>query len=122
MFASATVSHIEPVHTPCAPKAERGRHLPAGRDPARGEHRHVGADGVDDLGYEHHRRDVAAVPAGFGALRDEHVDADRDLTFRVRLGADERADQEAVLVGKIDDVGRGRPERVDEHLHAGMLE
>ena len=39
--------------------------------------------------------------AGFGALRDEHVDADRDLALGVRLGADERADEQAVLVREV---------------------
>ena len=91
VFASATVSHIEPVHTPCAPERERGRHLAAGRDAAGREHGHVGSDRVDHLGHEHHRRDLAAVTAGLGALRHDHVDALRDLAFGVLSRTDERS-------------------------------
>ncbi len=41
-----------------------------------------------------------------------------DLTFRVRLGADERADEHTVVVRELHDVGRRRTERVHEHLGA----
>ncbi len=60
--------------------------------------------------------------AGFGALCDQHVDTDGDLALGVRLGPDERADEQTVLVREVDDIGRGRTERVDEHLHAGVLQ
>ena len=35
----------------------------------------IGADRVDDLGHEHHRRDRAGVAAGLGALGDDEVGA-----------------------------------------------
>ena len=114
---SATVSQIEPVHTPAAPSASAGRHLAAAADAARREHQRAVADRVDHLGDQHHRRDLAAVPAGLGALRDEDVDAVRDVVLRVADAPDERADVDAVLVGRVDRVLRHRPERVDQHLH-----
>ena len=120
--ASATVSQIEPVHTPCAPSASAAAIWRPVADPAGREHRHVGPDRVDDLGDEHHRRDVAAVAAGLGALGDDDVDALRDLPLRVLAAADERADEQPVLVRVVDDVRRRRPERVHEHLHARVRE
>ena len=117
MLLSATVSQIDPVHTPCAPSASAAAIWRPHADATRGEHGHVGADRVDHLGDEHHRGDLAAVAAGLGALRDEHVDALHHLALGVRLRADERADEDAVLVRLLGDVGRHRAERVDEHRH-----
>ncbi len=47
---SSVVSQAEPIQTPTAPERERGGDLAAAADPARGEHRHLRADRVDDLG------------------------------------------------------------------------
>ena len=65
--ASSVVSHTEPHHTPSAPRAMRGGDLAAAADAAGGEHRACGADGVDDLGDEHHGGDLAGVAAGLGS-------------------------------------------------------
>ena len=51
MSLSATVSQIDPVHTPCAPSASAAAIWRPRADPAGGEHRHVGPDRVDDLGH-----------------------------------------------------------------------
>ena len=61
---------------------ERGGDLASGADAARAEHRHVGADGVDDLRHEHHRRDLSGVAAGLVALGDDDVDAVGDVARR----------------------------------------
>src|SRR3954447_14085284 len=65
---------------------------------------------------------VAGVPAGLGALRDDDVDADLDLLLRVPLAADEGRDEDAVFVRPVDDLLGRRAERVDEQLHAVVLE
>ena len=103
-------------------EGEGGRHLPAGGDAAGGEHRDVVADRVDDLGHEDHRGDLAAVAAGLRALGDDDVDALGDLPLGVLLRPHQRADDHAGVVRGLDDVGRRRPERVHEHLHARMRE
>ena len=78
---------------PHALRAERHRrrHLAAAADAAGAEHRDV-ADGVDDLGDQHHRADLAGVPAGLAALGDDHVDAGVDVALGVLGGARQRAD------------------------------
>ena len=116
--ASATVSQIEPVHTPWAPSAMRRGHLAAAADAAGGEHRHVRADGVDHLGHQHHRGDLAAVAAGLGALGDDDVDADaRPASAR---GARSRPAPPTNTPGacacSIDVRGR-RAERVDQQAY-----
>ena len=112
MSASLVSSQIDPVHTPCAPSAIAAAIWRPSRDAARREHRHVGTDGVDHLRDEHHRRDLAAVPARLGALRHDHVDALRDLPLGVLARPDQRADEQPRLVAAVDDVlaaaGRGR--------------
>ena len=77
---------------------------------------------VDDLGDEHHGADLAAVTTGFRSLGHDDVDAEVDLPLGVGLGADQRADEDAVLVRLVDDVLGRRTEGVDEHLHERMLE
>ena len=59
---------------------------------------------------------------GLGALRDDDVDALLDLLLRVASGADERADEDAVLVREVDDRLRRRAERVDEEPDQRVLE
>ena len=56
----------------------------------------TGSDGLDHLGNQHHGGDLTAVAAGLGALRDDEVDAARDLLDRVLIGADQRGDGDAV--------------------------
>ena len=91
----------------------RRRHLPAATDAAGAEHRDV-ADGVDDLGDQHHRADLAGVPAGLAALGDDHVDAGVDVALGVLGGARQRADRAAFLLDAFDHVRRRRAEGVDE--------
>ena len=64
--ASSVVSHTEPHHTPSAPRARaaaiwRPRAMPPAASTG------IGRDGVDDLGHEHHRADLAGVPARLGS-------------------------------------------------------
>ena len=95
--ALGDVSQIEPVHTPCAPSASAAaicRPDPMPPAASTGSRR----DRVDDLGDEHHRRDLAGVAAGLGALGDDDVDALLDLLARLLGAADERGDLHAVLV------------------------
>ena len=93
--ASSVVSHTEPHHTPCAPSASDAADLPAVADAARGEHRRR-RHGVDDLGDEHHRADLAGVAAGLVALGDDDVDAGVLLALGVLRLADEAGDDHAV--------------------------
>ena len=72
--ASSVVSHTEPHHTPFGAQRQRGGDLAAPGDATRGQHRHRGHR-VDDLGNQHHRRNLAGVTTGFGALGDDQVDA-----------------------------------------------
>ena len=113
MSLSATVSQIEPVHTPCAPIASAPAICdPCAMPPAASTGRR--RDRFDHLGPEHHRADLAGVTAGFGALRDDDVDPDVDVLLRVPRAARERRDLDAALVRGVDDVLGRRPERVDE--------
>ena len=91
-------------------------HLPAGHDAARGQHGHRAVDGLDDLGNQHHRRHLAAVPAGLGALRDDEIHARRDLLGGVLLGADEGGDGNAALLARVDHVVRWHAQRVGDQL------
>ncbi len=76
---SSAVSQIDPVHTPWAPSASEAATWRPRADAAGAEHGHVGADGVDDLGGEHHRGDLTGVAAGLVALGHDDVDAVRDV-------------------------------------------
>ena len=96
-------------------EGQRGGHLPTVADATGGQHRHRG-DGVDDLGDQHHRADLAGVPAGLVALGDHEVDAGGDVAHGVRRLAGERGDLDALGVGPLDHVGRRRAERVDDQL------
>ena len=76
--------------------------------------------GVDDLGDEHHRADLAGVPAGLGTLRDDQVDAGRLVTLGVLWPPGQSADQPALLLDPVDQELRWRPERVgDERRRCG---
>ena len=76
---------------------QRGGDLTTGADAAGGEHRGR-RDRVDDLGHEHHRRDLTGVAAGLVALRDHDVDAVVHVALRVLGLARERGDLHAVRV------------------------
>ena len=76
--ASAVVSQTEPHHTPCAPSAIAAATWRPRHDAAGSEHG-SGATAFDDLGHQHHRRHLAGMAAGLGALRHDHVDAGIDL-------------------------------------------
>ncbi|MCO5546628.1 hypothetical protein L7F22_000059 [Adiantum nelumboides] len=90
---------------------ERGGHLVARGDAARGQHRPVPGD-TDDLRGQHRCRDGAGVPTGLGALRDEHVDPGRELPFGVPAGPDQRGDDRPGVVRALHEVRRRGPERV----------
>ena len=104
------MSQSEPSHALRAER-ERGGDLAAAADAAGREHRR-GRDRVDDLGDEHHRRDLAGVAAGLVALGDDHVDAVVHVALRVLGLAGERGDLHAVLVRLVDHVLGRRAERV----------
>ena len=93
---------------------ERGRDLRAVRDAAGREHRASGATASITSGHSTTERDLAGVPAGLGALRDDDVDADLLVLLRVPRAARERGDQHLVVVARLDDVLGRRAERVDE--------
>ena len=117
--ASATVSQIEPVHTPCAPSASaaaiwRPRPMPPAASTGTSGPTASTTSGTSTI-----VEIVAAVATGLGALGDDHVDALRDLPFRVLAVADQSADEDAALVRLLDDVGRRRPERVHDHRRPG---
>ena len=105
MSLSATVSQIDPVHTPCAPIASAAAICEPSRDAARREHRRR-RDLLDHLRPQHDRADLAGVAAGLGALRDDDVDTDVDVLLRVTRAARERRDQDVALVRGVDDVLR----------------
>ena len=79
--------------------------------PPAAEHGH-GGDGVDDLGDEHHRADLAGVAAGLGALGDDDVDAGRHVALGVDGLAGEGADEAALLLDPVDHELRRRAEGV----------
>ena len=63
---------------------------------------------VDDLGPQDHRGDLAGVPATLVPLRDDDVDAGRNVVTGVLDGTGQRGDGDAVAVRLRDDViGRG---------------
>ena len=99
---------------PHALRAERHRrrHLPAAADAAGAEDRDV--DGVDDLGDQHHRPDLAGVPAGFGALGDDQVDAGRLVPLGVLRSSGEGTDEPALLLHAVDQELRRRAEGVGD--------
>ena len=113
--ASAVVSHTEPHHTPSAPSASAAAICRPVADPTGGEHRDR-RHRVDDLGDQHHRADLAGVPAGLVTLGDHEVDAGGDVTHGVRRLAGQRGDLDALLVRSRDHVRRRCAERVDDQL------
>ena len=92
-------------------------HLATPADAPGREHGDVRAHGVHHVGDQHHGRDLAAVAARLGALRDEDVDPPLDVALGVAGAAAEGADQHAVGVSSLDDIRRGRAEGVDDHRH-----
>ena len=90
---SSVVSHSEPVHTPWAPSASEAAIWRPRADATGAEHGDVGADGVDDLGGEHHAGDLAGVAAGLVALGHDDVHAVLHVRQRVLGGTGERRDR-----------------------------
>ena len=102
---SATVSQIEPVHTPCAPIASAAaicRPLPMPPAASTGARR----DRIDRPRATAPSSDLAGVAARLGALGDDDVDAGLDLLLRVVRVAGERGDLHAAVVRLLD---RRRP-------------
>ena len=114
--ASSVVNHTDPVHAPSAPIATAAAIcLPVTIPPAASTGT-APVDGLDDLGDQHHRRHLAAVAAGLGALRDDQIHARRDLFDGMLLGADERGDGDAALLARVDHVVRRHAQRVGDQL------
>ena len=70
--------------------------------------------GVDDLGHEHHRADLAGVATGLGALGDDQVDAGGTLALGVDDRADEAGDEDVTVVGLGHEVVGRRTEGVGD--------
>jgi hypothetical protein len=90
--------------------------MASGHDAAGGQHRHV-ADRfycLDHLGHQHHGRNLATMAAGLGALYHQDIDAGRDLTERMLLGADQCRDRHAVLLAHVDHRLRRYAQRVGD--------
>ena len=92
-------------------------HLPTGDDAAGGQHRHRTVDGLENLRDDDERADLAAVPTGLGALRDDQVNARGDLLDGVLLGSDQRRDGDATFLARLDHVVRRYPQRIGDELH-----
>ena len=75
---------------------------------------HGDVDGVDDLGDQHHRADLAGVAAGLGTLGDDQVHPCCLMAFGVLRAPCERADQSALLFDSIDEELWWRPECVGD--------
>ena len=118
--ASRTVSQMDPVQTPSAPRAMRRGHLSPAADAAGGQDRHR-PDSFNHFGNEDHRRDFSRVPAGLRALRDDDIDAGRDLRLRLMGAADERRDEDAGSMRLVDYRRRWCAESVRDELD-GVLE
>ncbi len=82
--------------------------LAAAADATGGQDRH-GSHGIDDLGHEHHRADLAGVATGLRSLRDHEVHAGRDVADRVCRLAGERADLDAGSWARATMSGGGEP-------------
>ena len=100
---------------------QRGRHLPARADAAGGQHRHRG-DGVDHLGPQHARADVAGVATALGALGDDDVDARVLVPLGLGRRSAQRRHQPPRFVDLVDDVRRRRAEGVGDQLHVLVLQ
>ena len=79
--------------------------------PPAAEHRD-GRHGVDDLGDEHHRADLAGVAAGLGALGDDDVDAGLHVALGVHAPCRPARARGTPRVGGLDHVLRRRAEGV----------
>ena len=93
---------------------ERGGQTAAVEDAAGRHHRHLVADGVDDLGDQRHGGHQARVTAGLGALGHHQVAPRGDRPLRVAHLAAHVGDEHVVLVAEVDGVDReprGRPRR-----------
>ncbi len=100
---------------------QRGRDLLTAADAAGGQHRNRG-DLLDDLGPQHDRADLAAVPTCLAALGDDDVDTRVGMLARLRRRTAQRRHLESRLVNVLDHLGRRGAERVGDHLHLRVLE
>ena len=71
---------------------------------------------VDDFGHQHHRGDLAGVPAGLVALRDDDVDAVVDMSSRMFGRTGQRRHRHPGRVRLVDDVVRRGAECVGDQL------
>ena len=94
----------------CA-KRHGGCHLATAADATGAEHRRV-ADRFDDLGDQHHRRDLTGVSAGLVALGDNHVDACVHVPFGVLSLAGQRPGAHTLGAAALDHDLRWWTERV----------
>ena len=88
------MSHSEPLHTPGAPRASAAAICCTGADAPGGEDGRR-RDGVDDLGPQHDRSDLAGVAAALAALGDDDVDAGFLVLQGLIRRAAERGDETA---------------------------
>jgi hypothetical protein len=78
-------------------------------------------DGVDDLGDEHHRRNLAGMSARFVALGDDEVGAGGGMALGMFDGAGQRRDLDALGAPLLDHPGGRRAEGARDQLDR-MLE
>ena len=119
--ASSTISHCEPVQAPWQPSASAAAICsPLPMPPAASTG--TGRDGLDDLGPQHDRADLAAVAAALAALGDDDVDVGGGVLQRLVRRAAQRRDLAALVVDVVDHVrGRGA-ERVGDQRHLRVLQ
>jgi hypothetical protein len=75
-------------------------------------------DGVDDLGDQHHRADLAGVSAGLGTLGDDDVDTGRLVALGVNRPPGECADQSTLFLDAVDQELRWWAEGVGDERRA----
>ena len=108
-----------PTQIPSAPRLSAAARPRPSKMPPGGDHRHPIADRVDDLGHERHRRDLAGVAAGLGALGHDDVAAGLDRGDGVGDLAAHVDDQQAAVVALLDDLAR-HAQAGDEHRGAAL--
>ena len=93
-------------HAVGAQRESRGQVTSRGHA-ARGEHGYTGtARGVDHLGHDRERADVAGVAGGIIALGDDHVGTRSDLLLGLTRLADEAPNLHVEFVGALQQKGR----------------
>src|SRR4051794_39140123 len=111
---STVASHTEPVQAPAAPIAMHAAICrPVMMPPAASTGTsQIGLIALITSGTSTHGRDLAAMAAGLGALRDQDIDTGRDLAQRMLLGTDERCNGHAMLAALVDHRLRRHAERI----------